>query len=251
MSILLALRTHYVFKQKNSPAKFREIFWSHSFGMLIANVSPLGRGGYLMSIPLYSRYTNQSKTEVMGTLISIQSIEMIVKGFIAVFALTLIGLIVGEPVYLIPLLVGSITVLSLGTIGLLALKYKPYWVEDVPVLGDLAGYLQSFPNFKKLSIFITVTSLVCWFLRGIEWYFIGLAVNTYLPLHVYLLMHPLLTAVKFIPLTPGSFGLFEITVIWGLHSLGVTPETSFTFALLDRFDNILDIISLKEVCKKK
>jgi hypothetical protein len=60
----------------------------------------------------------------------------------------------------------------------------------------------------------------------------------------------LLTTIKFIPLTPSSLGIFEIAVMRGMGQVWFTPEMGFMFAMLDRFDNVFDIISIKEIWRK-
>jgi len=84
-------------------------------------------------------------------------------------------------------------------------------------------------------------------LRGLEWYFIGLSLGMNMNYIIYLALHPLLTAIKFIPLTPSNIGLFEFALIYGLGGFGFIAELSVLFGLLDRLDNVFDIISIKEL----
>lgn len=255
MTVTLAYRLFFVLRKIGVKISFKDVFWSHTFGMLIANVNPAGKVGYLSSIPLLSRYGKFEQKDALAIVLGIQSIELLVKAILAALSITFFMHFSGVEIIshgesLLPAIIGTASIVLLGVIGISILWFKPYWLEDVPVVSNIAGYWNTIPILKSLFWQITLISLVCWLFRGVEWYSIGLSIGSSLPFITYLVMHPLLTAVRFIPLTPSSLGIFEMTVIWGMGSLGFTPEMGFMFALIDRFDNIVDIFSIKEIWRK-
>jgi len=227
---------------------FMDIFWGHTTGMLLSDITP-GKVGYLVSVPILSKMTGIEKKGCLSAVLGIQSVELVIKGLLALISVVVIVMLFGGLEIVFPALVGILTVEVLGLAGIGLLLFKPFWLEDVPILGDVAGYLVRYPAFKTKSLEIGLVSLLCWFLRGIEWFFLGLALGMNIPFYVFLILHPLLTAVRFLPLTPASLGVFELALIWGFIGFGVSPELSFIFGLLDRFDNIPDIIAIRELLR--
>lgn len=250
MSAVMALRLSRVLTVFGAVKKrFVDVFWSHTFGMLAANITP-AKIGYLASVSVLSNRTGVEKKGCLSAVLGIQSVELIVKAFLAMFSLIIIMGISGTVEIVSPAIIGIITVAALGVLGLSTLFFKPYWLEDVPVLGDVAGHLVKYPKFKSKFFEIALASIFCWLLRGLEWTFLGMALGINVPFYIFFILHPLLTAVRFLPLTPSSLGVFEIALIWGFASFGVMPEVSFAFGLLDRVDNFPDFIALKELLRE-
>jgi glycosyltransferase 2 family protein len=85
-------------------------------------------------------------------------------------------------------------------------------------------------------------TLACWILKGFEWYFLGYALGiTQIPWIAYFLIHPLVTALGFVPITPAGIGVqeFGIIGIFGLLAAALpgTPASAAqiaAFALLAR-----------------
>jgi uncharacterized membrane protein YbhN (UPF0104 family) len=84
--------------------------------------------------------------------------------------------------------------------------------------------------------------LACWIIKGFEWYFLGYALGiTQIPWIAYFLIHPLVTALAFVPITPAGIGVqeFGIIGIFGLLAAALpgVPTTAAqiaAFALLAR-----------------
>ena len=247
MTSIMAYRLYHILEKMGEKVKFFDIFMAHSFGMLSSDIG-FGKIGYLSTVPVMANNSNVKSDRGLSTILGIQSLELIVKGGAAVASFALITFFSNiSLIFLTPVLISAGSIVILGILGIIFLFYKPFWLEDVPVFGDVAGYFNKYPLFKSSFSFIVGVSLVCWFIHGVEWYFLGQTLSLLLPFTVFLALHPILTLSKFIPLTPGSFGVFDLTVIWGLGLFGIKPELAFVFALLDRFDNIVDLVSLKEL----
>jgi uncharacterized membrane protein YbhN (UPF0104 family) len=83
--------------------------------------------------------------------------------------------------------------------------------------------------------------MACWILKGFEWYFLGLAVGiTQIPWIGYFLIHPLVTALAFVPIIPAGLGIQEFGII-GIFTLLFTAPISLetkgaiaAFAILAR-----------------
>jgi uncharacterized membrane protein YbhN (UPF0104 family) len=72
-------------------------------------------------------------------------------------------------------------------------------------------------------------------LKGFEWYFLGLALGfTQIPWIAYFLIHPLVTALAFVPITPAGAGVQEFGIIGILGLLGIAAAPAGAFALLAR-----------------
>jgi uncharacterized membrane protein YbhN (UPF0104 family) len=87
--------------------------------------------------------------------------------------------------------------------------------------------------------------------KGFEWYFIGLSVGiNQISWIGYLLLHPLVTAMSFVPLTPSGFGFQEGVNVGLLFLLGVPLAEAVTFTFLARFLLILqDLVGLYPLSK--
>ena len=94
-------------------------------------------------------------------------------------------------------------------------------------------------------------TMICWILKGFEWYFLGLALGiTYVPWIAYFLIHPLVTALAFVPITPAGIGVQEFGIIGILGLLGVPVELAGAFALLARGLLIIeDLVGVPQIVK--
>jgi len=129
----------------------------------------------------------------------------------------------------------------------------------IPLLGRLAA-----PILDKISEFqgeavkvkgvvheITLLTAASWMVKGFEWYLIGLALGiSRIPWLGYFLIHPLITALSFIPLTPSGLGFQEGGIVGILYLLGVDLKIGLAFALLARSLLILeDLIGIYPISK--
>jgi uncharacterized membrane protein YbhN (UPF0104 family) len=98
--------------------------------------------------------------------------------------------------------------------------------------------------------------MICWVLKGLEWYFLGLALGiTQIPLIGYFLIHPLVTALGFVPITPAGAGVQEFGIV-GIFTLLFTNPSPATigaigaFAVLARGILIIqDLIGVPQIVK--
>jgi hypothetical protein len=98
---------------------------------------------------------------------------------------------------------------------------------------------------------ITLISFACWILKGFEWYFLGLALGIkQIGLLGFFLLHPLVTALGFVPITPAGVGFQEGAVVGVFLLLGISTDVGFAFALLSRVLLITeDLVGLPQIAK--
>ncbi len=81
-------------------------------------------------------------------------------------------------------------------------------------MGKLEEYKESAHSTRSRHPRNIPLTMVCWVLKGLEWYFLGLALGlTDLPFYGYFLIHPLVTALAFVPITPAGAGVQEFGIV--------------------------------------
>jgi len=251
----LSYRVYLCLKWLGHEVSWKDVFWSHLFGMFLSNFTP-GRAGYIGMVYNLRNKAKVPVSEGMSAIGVVQSIDFVVKGFAALLGLSFILMMVGggRIVELGLMGVGAVFLLSLSFLALmwrdipLALKL----IKKLPLVGERTGnFLEDMkdPSRKlkdKTPVFAGF-SLLFWLIRGLEWTSIGYACNIPLPFLVFWLLHPLLTSIRYVPLTPAGMGMFEGITLIGFSIFGVPPENAFLLSLFDRLDNILiDFLAIKE-----
>jgi uncharacterized protein (TIRG00374 family) len=103
------------------------------------------------------------------------------------------------------------------------------------LLGKLEEFRESSQKNRRAIPEIVLITLVCWVLKGFEWYFLGLALGiTEIPWIGYFLIHPLVTALAFVPITPAGAGVQEFGIVGIFGLMGVTVSAAGAFAILAR-----------------
>jgi uncharacterized protein (TIRG00374 family) len=108
-------------------------------------------------------------------------------------------------------------------------------------MGKLEDYKASSRSTSRAIPEIIVLTVACWIIKGFEWYFLGYALGiTQIPWIAYFLIHPLVTALAFVPITPAGIGVQEFGII-GIFGLILNSPanpallpTIAAFALLAR-----------------
>ena len=118
-------------------------------------------------------------------------------------------------------------------------------------MGKLEEYKESSNSTQKAIPEILGLTMVCWIIKGFEWYFLGIALGiTNVPWIAYFLIHPLVTALAFVPITPAGIGVQEFGILGVLGLLGVPVATAGAFAILARGLLIIeDLIGVPQIVK--
>lgn len=110
-------------------------------------------------------------------------------------------------------------------------------------MGKLEEYKESSQKNRKAVPEIVGLTMICWLLKGFEWYFLSLALGISLGLNpamtwlAFFLIHPLVTALGFIPITPAGIGVQEFGIVGILGLVIVNPGIAGAvgaFAILAR-----------------
>jgi uncharacterized protein (TIRG00374 family) len=275
INVLFAFRLQRVLAKDNVKTSFGKTLLAQYAGMLTSDVTP-GRAGYILT-PVYLRDQNVPASKSLSTILGIQTIEFLIKvagGIGAViylvkyvptttwtemFPQTIAGinagiLIAGLGIGL--MLLGA-TLLALFTWSKKALNIFTK-IANIRFLKRFTGgtmnkledYKESAHNTQNALPEILALTLACWILKGFEWWFLGLALGINVPWIAFFLIHPLVTALAFVPITPAGIGVQEFGIVGILGLLGIPIGTAGAFALIARGLLILeDLIGLPQIIK--
>ncbi len=279
INLLFTVRLRRVLAKEGIRTSFGKTLLAHYAGMLTSDVTP-GRSGYILT-PLYLRDQNVPSSKSLSAILSIQTIEFLIKvigGVGAVFFLTQyvppnnweqFGEFAGINVGLLVAGLG-IGLMLTGAILLAAFTWSSRALELFNRIanwrflkrftGGLIGKLEEFKdssqkNRKAIPEIILIT-LACWILKGFEWYFLGLALGiTEISLLGFFLIHPLVTALAFVPITPAGAGVQEFGIVGIFKLLFNNPNPATigaigAFAVIARGILIIqDLVGVPQIVK--
>ena len=82
------------------------------------------------------------------------------------------------------------------------------------LMGKLEEYRKSAHRTRKAIPEIAFLTILGWVLKGFEWYFLGLALGIgQIGWFGFFLLHPLVTAMGFVPITPSGMGVQEYAIV--------------------------------------
>jgi hypothetical protein len=263
INVLFTVRIIRVLQRQGIRASFGKTLLAQYAGMLSSDVTP-GRSGYLLT-PIYLKNQAIETSASLSCIIGIQAIEFLMKVFGG--ALALIYLLEQTGISRELFWVGSVGIglMLLGSFVLAAVIWSP---RATAVIRRVAGsrFLARYTSrvMSKMDEFgenaaktrsaipeITLITILSWILKGCEWYFLGLAVGiTTVPWLGFFLMHPLITAFGFVPLTPSGIGFQEGAIVGVFLLLGVNVQLAVVFAILARGLLIMeDLIGVPQIAR--
>jgi uncharacterized protein (TIRG00374 family) len=227
-------------------------------GMIVGDITP-GRSGYFLTPPIMKKTSGIPITDGMACIFAPQGIEFILKVGGAAAALIYISSISNvSKNFIISAMIGAILLFAVGIIMLLLSwqdeDISSKFLSKVPILNSFTGNL-SF--FKKKSILIKnsldkilILYMIGWFFATLQWYFLAKAIGIDISFFAIFLLHPLITILMFVPISPAGLGLMEGGVILVFSFFGISSAAAMAFSVLVRI-NILfvDLIGLKTVMK--
>ncbi|MDR1993226.1 MAG: flippase-like domain-containing protein [Nitrososphaerota archaeon] len=277
INIFFTVRLRRVLSKDGVKTSFGKTLLAQYAGMLTSDFTP-GRSGYILT-PIYLRDQNVPTTKSLSGILGIQTIEFLAKVAGGIGAIACL-------MYMVPMATWSevfnhqeilgvnigivlaglgIGVMFLGAIVLALFTWSKKAVTVFTriatwrflkrftggLIGKLEEYKESAHSTQRAIPEIVALTLICWVLKGLEWYFLGLALGiTNIPLIVYFLIHPLVTALAFIPILPAGIGVQEFGIIGILGLLGVPLATAGVFAIIARLLLILqDLIGVPQIVK--
>jgi uncharacterized protein (TIRG00374 family) len=256
MNLLFAVRLKMVLRALGQNLGLKKILSIQYGGMLASDFTP-ARSGYFV-VPLMLASDKIPLTVGLSSILGIQSIEFLVKMMGGILAL--IYLVTMFNLSLDLLIISSVGI-GLMLIGAIIIFLAMWWKKAVdllnvfkkaPFIGRLiitvsrkiTEFQMEAYRVKDAIIPITSLTLLSWFVKGLEWYFIGLSLNiTQISFTGFFLLHPLITALSFVPITPSGIGFQEGGIAGVFYLLGVKADVSVVFALLARFLLVIEDIA--------
>ncbi len=273
INLLFTVRLRRVLGREGIKTSFGKTLLAQYAGMLTSDITP-GKSGYIL-MPVYLKDQGVPAPISLSSVLGIQSIDFLAK--VLGGTLALVFLVQNS---VVPLTTSDFVIISMG-IGLMLtgalLLAAMSWsrrvislVERIAnhrllvrftggLLGKLEEYADNARKTRKAFPEIIAISAIVWVIKGFEWYFLGLALGiTQMggltsPLVLWLgffLLHPLVTAMGFIPLTPSGIGFQEGAIVGVFLLLGIDVNVALAFALLSRVLVITEnLIGVPQIAK--
>ena len=266
INLLFTVRLRRVLSKNNVKTSFGKTLLAQYAGMLTSDVTP-GRSGYILT-PVYLRDQNVPTSKSLSSVLGIQTFEFLIKVIGGIGAVIYLVKYVPSQTWnlLFPTQIAGVNiglllaVLGIGLMmtGAIVLAAFTWSKRAISVFGRIANsrllkrftgglmgrleeYKESSNSTGKAIPEIVILTVACWIIKGFEWYFLGYALGiTQIPWIAYFLIHPLVTALAFVPITPAGIGVQEFGII-GIFGLilnspanpAILP-TIAAFALLAR-----------------
>ena len=256
INLFFTVRLRYVLNKDGVKTSFGKTLLAQYAGMLTSDVTP-GRSGYILT-PVYLRDQSVPTSKSLSSVLGIQTIEFLVKVIGGVGAAVYLIKTVPTsnwPTTTIPLLGVNamffviclgIALMLTGALILAAISWSSRAISIFDriansrilkkftggLLGKIEEYRGSAQKTRKVIPQIFLLTIICWVIKGFEWYFLGLALGiTQIPWLAYFLIHPLVTALAFVPITPAGAGVQEFGILGIMTLLFVSPSPATLAAI--------------------
>jgi hypothetical protein len=269
INLLFTVRLRRVLGKEGIKTSFGKTLLAQYAGMLTSDVTP-GRSGYILT-PVYLRDQGVPTSKSLSAILGIQTIEFLVKVVGGVGAVIFLVGTVRLESWELGIAALGIGLMATGAILLAALSWSQRVINlfnkiansrflkrfTGGLMGKLEEYKDSARKTRRAIPEIVLLTLMCWILKGFEWYFLGLALGiTQIPWIGFFLLHPLVTALGFVPITPAGAGVqeFGIVGIFGLL-VNVVDHPEFAgaigaFAVLSRVLLVIeDLVGVPQIVK--
>ncbi|MCZ7396828.1 MAG: lysylphosphatidylglycerol synthase transmembrane domain-containing protein [Candidatus Methanoperedens sp.] len=256
LNLVLATRLRYLLGRIGYRIKFPTVFLSHMGGMIVGDITP-GRSGYFLTPSILKKNAGTRITDGMACIFAPQAIEFILKVGGAVAAIFYISKLSGiNKDLLTSALLGIIFLLIVGIVMLIiSWQNESVTIKFFRRLPFFNKFAENLSSFKERSIqikgsinAILILYMIGWIFAGLQWFYIGKALGIPLSFFAFFLLHPLITILMFVPVSPAGLGLMEAGGIGIFLLLKIAPESALAFFILVRVNILLvDVIGLKTV----
>jgi uncharacterized protein (TIRG00374 family) len=263
INVLFTIRIIRVLARQNIKATFGKTILPQYAGMLTSDVTP-GRSGYMLT-PVYLMNQDIDPAASLSCILGIQSIEFLVKVLGGATALVFLLYRTTLTREIFTLAVIGIGLMLLGGITLAAIIWSPRaaglfrkiatsrFFERFTrrIVAKLDEFGKNAMKTKTAIPEILLITLLSWILKGFEWFFLGLSLGiTNIGWFGFFLLHPLITAFGFVPLTPSGIGFQEGAIVGVFLLLGVDLRLALAFAILSRVLLIFeDLVGVPQIAK--
>jgi len=256
LNFVLSFRLTLLLKKIGYNIKYMPVFFSHMGGMIVGDITP-GRSGYFLTPPILKKKTGVHITDGMACIFAPQAVEFILKvgGAIAAF-LYISGISANSKNLLIYVTSGAFLLMAAGIMMLIISwhneKMTMKFMNSIPFLNKFSENLFS---FKERSIqikgsinIILILYFIGWFFAALHWFYLGKALGIELPFFTFFLLHPLISILMFVPISPAGLGLMEGGMIIVFSLFGISAPIGLAFSVLVRVSILMvDLIGLKTV----
>ena len=270
INLLFTVRLRRVLSKNGVKTSFGKTLLAQYAGMLTSDVTP-GRSGYILT-PVYLRDQDVPTSKGLSSVLGIQTFEFLIKvvgGIGAIIFLVSVASpatwdIVFHHVSVFGVNIGflaavlGISLMMVGAIVLAAFTWSKRAISIFDkiansrflkrftggIMGKLEEYKESSSSTSKAIPEIVGLTASCWIIKGFEWWFLGYALGisqlTAWWWLAFFLIHPLVTALAFVPITPAGIGVQEFGIIGILGLVANVPANPelvapiAAFALLAR-----------------
>jgi hypothetical protein len=263
INLLFTVRLRRVLSKNGVKTSFGKTLLAQYAGMLTSDVTP-GRSGYILT-PVYLRDQDVPTSKSLSSVLGIQTFEFLIKVAGGVGAVILLVTTVSPSTWntifptqiaginiglLIAILGIGLMMVGAGILAAFTWSRRAISVFDRianwrflkrftgGLIGKLEEYKESSGATSKAIPEIVLLTVACWVIKGFEWWFLGYALGisqlTGSWLLAFFLIHPLVTALAFIPITPAGIGVQEFGIVGILGLIGVAAPLASVFALLAR-----------------
>ncbi|GFO97013.1 hypothetical protein ig2599ANME_1210 [groundwater metagenome] len=256
LNVVLASRLNYLLKRIGYSFRFSDVFLSHMGGMMAGNLTP-GRSGYFLTPSLLKKNAGSRVTDGMACIFAPQGIEFILKVGGAVAAIIYISTLPGiSNDLLITAATGAAFLLVVGILMLIiAFRDEKITSRFLGRLPFFKNYVANLSSFKERNLGIKENlnailffTMIGWVFAALHWYYLGKAIGLELSYFDFFLLHPLLSILMFVPISPAGFGLLEGGAILVFSLFTISAEPSMAFIVLVRGSILLvDLLGLKTV----
>lgn len=256
LNFLLSSRLFYLLTRIGYNIRYPAVFFSHMGGMVVGDITP-GRSGYFLTPPILKKNHNVRITDGMACIFAPQAIEFILKvAGVAAALLYISSFSDMSRSFLISSLIGAVILLIVGILMLFVSwkkeKVSSIFLSKIPFFKNFTENLESFKErnigIKDSINAIVILYMVGWIFAALHWFYIGKAIGVDLTFFTFFLLHPLITILMFVPISPAGLGLMEGGIIIVFSIFGVPAAMGLAFSVLVRVSMLLvDMIGLKTV----
>ncbi|MGA3404457.1 MAG: lysylphosphatidylglycerol synthase transmembrane domain-containing protein [Candidatus Bathyarchaeia archaeon] len=263
INVLFTIRIIRVLERQDIKATFRKTILPQYAGMLTSDVTP-GRSGYMLT-PVYLMNQNIDPSASLSCILGIQSIEFLVKVLGGASALVFLLYRTNLTREIFTLAIIGIGLMLLGGFVLAAIIWSPRAADlfrkiatsrffarfTGRIIAKLDEFGKNAMKTRRAIPEIFLITLLSWVLKGFEWFFLGLSLGiTNIGWFGFFLLHPLITAFGFVPLTPSGIGFQEGAIVGIFLLLGIDIRLALAFAILSRVLVIFeDLIGVPQIAK--
>jgi uncharacterized protein (TIRG00374 family) len=256
MNLVLSFRLSYLLKKIGYRAGYKSVFFSHMGGMVVGDITP-GRSGYFLTPPILKNNAGVRITDGMACIFAPQGIEFVLKvggAFAAILYISSFSNLSRD--FLISSGIGAFLLLMVGILMLvISWKNESLSLRFLQRIPFFKNFTENLLFFKEKSIrikesmnVILMLYAIGWIFAAMQWFFLGKALGLNISFFAFFLLHPLISLLMFVPLSPAGLGLMEGGVIVVFSFFGIPSAQGLAFSVLVRVSILLvDLLGLKSV----